>query len=195
MQKPIDHKTHQAEEIDWLKAKYPGANIKDLEDGKMFINLGPSHPATHGILENHLVLDGENIESCNVVIGYVHRCFEKLGETYNYNQFLVCTDRMNYISTPMNNIGWVLAVESLLGIEVPPKVTVVRMIISELSRIIDHIISMGILGVDLGAFASFLYMFHKREEVYDILDKMTGAVKTNDISYKLRSYFSYFRVR
>ena len=163
----------------WLQAKYPGVDIQDLPDGKMSINLGPSHPATHGILENHLILDGENIEHCDPKIGYVHRCFEKLGETYDYNQFLVCTDRMNYISTPMNNIGWVLAVESLLGVEIPAKVTVVRMIISELSRIIDHIISMGILGVDLGAFASFLYMFHKREDIYEILDKMTGARLTN----------------
>ena len=163
----------------WLNAKYPGADIHDLPDGKMSINLGPSHPATHGILENHLILDGEIIEHCDSTIGYVHRCFEKLGETYDYNQFLVCTDRMNYISTPMNNIGWVLAVESLLGVDIPAKVTVVRMIISELSRIIDHIISMGILGVDLGAFASFLYMFRKREDIYDILDKMTGARLTN----------------
>ncbi|MDH5720385.1 MAG: NADH-quinone oxidoreductase subunit D [Spirochaetia bacterium] len=150
-----------------------------LPDGRMTINLGPSHPATHGILENHVILDGEKIEECIPVIGYVHRTFEKMGEHYGYNQFLVCTDRMNYISTPMNNIGWILAVENMLGIEVPAKVTVIRMIMSELSRIIDHIISMGILGVDLGAFASFLYMFHKREEVYDIIDKLTGARLTN----------------
>ena len=163
----------------WLQAKYPGADIKELFDGKMAINLGPSHPATHGILENRVILDGETIVHCEAHIGYVHRCFEKLGETYGYNQFLVCTDRMNYISTPMNNIGWVLAVESLMGIDVPAKVTVVRMIVSELSRIMDHIISMGILGVDLGSFPSFLYMFHKREEIYDILDKMTGARLTN----------------
>ena len=166
-------------QTDWLNAKYPGADVEQLPDGRMKINLGPSHPATHGILENHLIINGETIEKCDVTIGYVHRCFEKLGEHYGYNQFLVCTDRMNYISTPMNNIGWILAVESMLALEVPPKVTVVRMIISELSRIIDHIISMGILGVDLGAFASFLYMFHKREEVYQILEKMTGARLTN----------------
>ena len=166
-------------QTNWLKAKYPGADITQLPDGKMSINLGPSHPATHGILENQLIIDGETIEHCSPVIGYVHRCFEKLGETYDYNQFLVCTDRMNYISTPMNNIGWVLSVESLLGITVPEKVTVVRMIISELSRIIDHIICVGIQGVDLGAFASFLYMFHKRENIYEILDKMTGARLTN----------------
>ena len=172
-QKDLNKKT------DWLQAKHPGAEISELKDGRMRINLGPSHPATHGILENRLIINGETIEEVESAIGYVHRCFEKLGETYNYNQFLVCTDRMNYISTPMNNIGWILAVENMLQIEIPAKVTVIRMIISELSRIIDHIISMGILGVDLGAFASFLYMFHKREEIYDILDKMTGARLTN----------------
>lgn len=169
----------QTEATKWLEVKNPGAQIRELEDGRMQINLGPSHPATHGILENHLIINGETIESCDPVIGYVHRCFEKLGEHYGYNQFLVCTDRMNYISTPMNNIGWILAVESMLGIETPAKVTVVRMIVSELSRIIDHIISMGILGVDLGAFASFLYMFHKREDIYQILEKLTGARLTN----------------
>ncbi len=153
--------------------------VEELPQGRIKINLGPSHPATHGILENHIILDGETIESCEPVIGYVHRCFEKLGEHYTYNQFLVCTDRMNYISTPMNNIGWILAVEAMLGIEVPAKVTVVRMIISELSRIMDHIISMGILGVDLGSFPSFLYMFHKREEIYTILERLTGARLTN----------------
>ena len=104
------------------RGKKPRAQIRELEDGRMQINLGPSHPATHGILENHLIINGETIESCDPVIGYVHRCFEKLGEHYGYNQFLVCTDRMNYISTPMNNIGWILAVESMLGIETPAKV-------------------------------------------------------------------------
>lgn len=155
---------------------HPGVQVvEELPDGRMRINLGPSHPATHGILENQLIVNGETIEKCDSTIGYVHRTFEKLGEHYGYNQFLVCTDRMNYVSSAMNNIGWVLAVESMLGIEVPARATVVRMIIAELSRIIDHIVSMGILGVDLGAYASFLFMFHKREDVYQILERTTGA--------------------
>jgi len=167
------------EETRWLPVTQPGVRVGELPDGRMRINLGPSHPATHGILENHLILNGETIEAVEIHTGYVHRCFEKLGEHYGYNQFLVCTDRMNYVSTPMNNIGWILAVESMMGITAPPKALVVRMIISELSRIIDHIICLGILGVDLGAFASFLYMFHKREDIYQILEKMTGARLTN----------------
>lgn len=148
---------------------------KQLPEGHMLVNLGPSHPATHGILQNVIQLDGERIVEAEAIIGYVHRCFEKLGERYDYNQFLVCTDRMNYVSTPMNNVGWILAVEKLLQIEVPERVTYVRMIISELSRIMDHIICVGILGVDLGAFSGMLHMFHHRENIYQVLEKLTGA--------------------
>ncbi|EJO80031.1 NADH dehydrogenase (quinone) subunit D [Leptospira interrogans] len=148
---------------------------KNLPEGHLLVNLGPSHPATHGILQNVIQIDGERIVEAESVIGYVHRCFEKLGEHYTYNQFLVCTDRMNYVSTPLNNIGWILAVEKMMQIEVPDRVTYVRMIISELSRIIDHIICTGILGVDLGAFSGMLHLFHHRENIYQIIEKLTGA--------------------
>ncbi|WP_000990073.1 NADH-quinone oxidoreductase subunit D [Leptospira interrogans] len=148
---------------------------KNLPEGHLLVNLGPSHPATHGILQNVIQIDGERIVEAESVIGYVHRCFEKLGERYTYNQFLVCTDRMNYVSTPLNNIGWILAVEKMMQIEVPDRVTYVRMIISELSRIIDHIICTGILGVDLGAFSGMLHLFHHRENIYQIIEKLTGA--------------------
>lgn len=149
--------------------------FQNLPEGHLLLNLGPSHPATHGILQNIVQLDGERVVDSDQVIGYVHRCFEKLGEKYDYNQFLVCTDRMNYVSTPMNNIGWVLTVEKMLGIEVPDRVTYIRMIVSELSRIMDHIICNAILGVDVGAFTGLLYMFHHRENIYQILEKLTGA--------------------
>ncbi|MGJ4717578.1 NADH-quinone oxidoreductase subunit D [Leptospira interrogans] len=148
---------------------------KNLPEGHLLVNLGPSHPATHGILQNVIQIDGEKIVEAESVIGYVHRCFEKLGERYTYNQFLVCTDRMNYVSTPLNNIGWILAVEKMMQVEVPDRVTYVRMIISELSRIIDHIICTGILGVDLGAFSGMLHLFHHRENIYQIIEKLTGA--------------------
>ncbi|UOG29773.1 NADH-quinone oxidoreductase subunit D [Leptospira noguchii] len=153
-----------------FKQKY-----KNLPEGHLLVNLGPSHPATHGILQNVIQIDGERIVEAESVIGYVHRCFEKLGERYTYNQFLVCTDRMNYVSTPLNNIGWILAVEKMMQVEVPDRVTYVRMIISELSRIIDHIICTGILGVDLGAFSGMLHLFHHRENIYQIIEKLTGA--------------------
>ncbi|EMN90129.1 NADH dehydrogenase (quinone) subunit D [Leptospira weilii] len=148
---------------------------KNLPEGHLLVNLGPSHPATHGILQNVIQIDGERIVEAESVIGYVHRCFEKLGERYTYNQFLVCTDRMNYVSTPLNNIGWILAVEKMMQIEVPDRVTYVRMIISELSRIMDHIICTGILGVDLGAFSGMLHLFHHRENIYQVIEKLTGA--------------------
>jgi NADH-quinone oxidoreductase subunit D len=148
---------------------------KNLPEGHLLVNLGPSHPATHGILQTVIQLDGERIVEAESVIGYVHRCFEKLGERYDYNQFLVCTDRMNYVSTPMNNIGWILAVEKMMEIQVPDRVTYVRMIISELSRIMDHVVCVGILGVDIGAFSGFLHLFHHRENIYQVLEKLTGA--------------------
>ncbi|EMJ96871.1 NADH dehydrogenase (quinone) subunit D [Leptospira alstonii] len=148
---------------------------KNLPEGHLLVNLGPSHPATHGILQNVIQIDGERIVEAESVIGYVHRCFEKLGERYTYNQFLVCTDRMNYVSTPLNNIGWILAVEKMMQVEVPGRVTYVRMIISELSRIMDHIICTGILGVDLGAFSGMLHLFHHRENIYQVIEKLTGA--------------------
>ncbi|AXR59513.1 NADH-quinone oxidoreductase subunit D [Leptospira mayottensis] len=148
---------------------------KNLPEGHLLVNLGPSHPATHGILQNVIQIDGERIVEAESVIGYVHRCFEKLGERYTYNQFLVCTDRMNYVSTPLNNIGWILAVEKMMQVDVPDRVTYVRMIISELSRIMDHIICTGILGVDLGAFSGMLHLFHHRENIYQVIEKLTGA--------------------
>ncbi len=156
-------------------SKHFHKKFENLPEGHVLVNLGPSHPATHGILQNVIQLDGERIVEAEAIIGYVHRCFEKLGERYDYNQFLVCTDRMNYVSTPLNNIGWILTVEKLMGVEVPARVTYVRMIISELSRIMDHIICNGILGVDLGAFSGMLYLFHQRERIYSIIEKLTGA--------------------
>jgi NADH-quinone oxidoreductase subunit D len=156
-------------------AEHFDKQYRDLPEGHLLINLGPSHPATHGILQNVIQIDGERVVEAESVIGYVHRCFEKLGERYDYNQFLVCTDRMNYVSTPLNNIGWILTVEKMMQIEVPARVTYVRMIISELSRIMDHIICNGIMGVDLGAFSGLLHLFHHRENIYQILEKLTGA--------------------
>ncbi len=146
-----------------------------LEDGLIRINMGPSHPATHGILQNIMDLDGETIVKSRPVIGYVHRTFEKLGEKYTYNQFLTCTDRMNYVSAPMNNIAWINAVEEMMGMSIPARAQVVRTIINELSRISDHIVCNGILGVDVGAFTGLLYLFHYREKINDIIEKMTGA--------------------
>lgn len=142
---------------------------------KFILNLGPSHPAMHGILQNIVELDGERIIKSYPEIGYCHRSFEKLAESYSYNQVITITDRMNYVSSPANNVAWTLAVEKMLGIEVPKKVAYVRVIFMELARIMDHLVSMGILGVDLGAYTGFLYFFQQREKIYRIIENMTGA--------------------
>lgn len=157
--------------IDKEIAQYAEIDERDLYD----LNLGPSHPATHGILENRVKLDGERIVKCESHIGYCHRSFEKLSEHYSYNQVLTITDRMNYVSSMANNIGWTLAAEKLLGIEVPKLVQYVRVIMLELNRIIDHLICTGVMGVDSGAYTGFLYFMEQRERAYDIIQKMTGA--------------------
>ena len=123
------------------------------------LNLGPTHPATHGVFQNILQLDGEKIVSSESTIGYIHRAFEKLAERRPFYQITPITDRLNYCSSPINNMGWHMTAEKLLGIETPKRVDYMRVIIMELSRISDHLICNSILGVDAGAFTGFLYIF------------------------------------
>ncbi|MBD3165643.1 NADH-quinone oxidoreductase subunit D [bacterium] len=157
------------------------ADQQQLQEQELYdLNLGPSHPAMHGIFENRVKIDGERIIECESHIGYCHRSFEKLSEHYSYTQVNTITDRMNYVSSMANNIGWILAAEKLLGIEVPKKVQYVRVIMLEINRIIDHLICNGILGVDAGAYTGFLYFMEAREKVYTIFDKMVGARLTTN---------------
>lgn len=151
------------------------------DDGLLTINMGPTHPATHGVLQNVLKLDGEKIVYAEPTIGYIHRAFEKLSERRPYYQITPITDRLNYCSAPINNIGWHMAVEKLLGIKVPKRVDYMRVIIMELGRIADHIICNSILGVDTGAFTGFLYMFQKREDIYEIYEEICGSRLTTNI--------------
>lgn len=139
------------------------------------INVGPSHPAMHGTLRVMAELDGETIVRAACEIGYLHRCFEKMAETHPYNQVIPYTDRLNYCSAPMNNVGYCKAVEKLLGVEIPPRAQAMRVILCELSRIIDHIISVGTGGVDLGALTAFFHLFTYREKVYSLFEKLCGA--------------------
>ena len=120
------------------------------------LNLGPTHPATHGIFQNILLMDGERILEAEPTIGYIHRAFEKIAENRPFYQITPLTDRMNYCSAPINNMGWWLTVEKALGIEVPKRAQYLRVIVMELARIADHIICNSILGVDTGAFTGFL---------------------------------------
>lgn len=139
------------------------------------LNLGPSHPATHGTLRVMAELDGETVARANVELGFLHRCFEKMAETHPYNQVIPYTDRLNYCSAPMNNIGYCKAVERLLGVEIPDRAKGMRIVLAELSRIIDHFVCIGANGVDLGALTTFFHLFNFREMVYSLFEKLCGA--------------------
>lgn len=141
----------------------------------MTMNFGPQHPATHGTLHVTLRLDGETILDADPEIGFLHSGFEKLAEYRNFNQWVTVTDRMNYMSPLCNNIGFSLAVEKLLGIEVPPRARAIRILLAELTRIADHIVCNGLQAMDLGAFSAFLYAFELREKLYDLFEEVTGT--------------------
>jgi len=138
------------------------------------LNLGPQHPATHTTLRHVLELDGERVLSCTVHIGYLHSGFEKLGEHHNYNQYVVVTDRMNYVSPMANNIAWHHACERLFGIDLTPRCKVIRTIIAELARIQDHLVCVGCSGLDLGGYTAFMYPFNVREDISDLFEEVCG---------------------
>jgi len=147
---------------------------QQLDGDRMIVNFGPSHPTTHGTLHIVMELEGEFIQKATPHMGYLHRGVEKLGENLTYNQFVPLTDRLNYCSSIMNNVGYALAVEKLLGIQDPPRSRVIRVLVSELARVMDHVVCLGINAVDLGAFTAFLYLFRQRETVYDLFEMAAG---------------------
>lgn len=151
------------------------ANEDDHLSEKVWLNIGPAHPATHGTLRFMAVLEGETIEKLDVEIGYLHRCFEKMCETHDYNQAIPYTDRLNYCSAPLNNTAWCRTIEKMLGIEVPARAQTMRVILDEFSRIIDHFVCIGTGAVDLGALTNFWLGFNAREAVYDLFEKLCGA--------------------
>jgi NADH-quinone oxidoreductase subunit D len=146
-----------------------------------YLNLGPTHPATHGIFQNVLKMDGEIIVEAKPTIGYIHRAFEKLAENRPFNQITTITDRLNYCSSPINNIGWQTTVEKLLGVEMTKRVDYMRVIIMELARIADHIVCNSVVAVDTGALTGFLYVFQWRERIYEIYEDICGARLTTNI--------------
>ncbi|TBX71334.1 NADH dehydrogenase (quinone) subunit D [Flavobacterium silvisoli] len=153
------------------------------EDGSelSILNLGPTHPATHGIFQNILLMDGEKILDAEPTVGYIHRAFEKIAENRPFYQINVLTDRMNYCSSPINNMAWWMTVEKLLNIEVPKRAQYLRVIVMELARIADHLICNSILGVDTGAYTGFLYVFQFREKIYEIYEEICGARLTTNM--------------
>src|SRR6476646_10878822 len=152
-----------------------------IEKTTTTLNLGPTHPATHGVMQNILELDGERIVSGVPTIGYIHRAFEKIAERRPFYQITPLTDRMNYCSSHINNMGWHMTVEKLLGVTVPKRAEYMRVIAMELARICDHLICNSILGVDTGAFTGFLYVFQEREKIYEIYEEVCGARLTTNM--------------
>ncbi len=162
-----------------LTAEKLAASATREEDYLWTLNFGPQHPATHTTLRIVLKLDGERIVDAVPDIGYLHSGFEKIGEELDYNQYVTVTDRMNYISPMANNVAWHHAVETLMGITPTPRCQYIRVIVCELARISDHLLSTGAMGLDTGAFTFFLYAFYQRERIYDIFESLCGARFTN----------------
>lgn len=157
-------------------------NLPLIEDKQYTtLNLGPTHPATHGIFQNVLQMDGEKIVSGVQTVGYIHRAFEKIAERRPFYQITTLTDRLNYCSSPINNFGWMMTVEKLLGVTVPNRAEYIRVIMMELARISDHLICNSILGVDTGAYSGFLYVFQEREKIYEIYEEVCGARLTTNM--------------
>jgi NADH-quinone oxidoreductase subunit D len=152
-----------------------------IEKQTTTLNLGPTHPATHGVFQNILEMDGERVQSAESTVGYIHRAFEKLAERRPLYQITPITDRLNYCSSPINNIGWHTTCEKLLNIETPKRVDYLRVIIMELARIADHLICNSIVGVDTGAFSGFVYLMEYRELIYEIYEEICGSRLTTNI--------------
>ena len=157
-------------------------DAQEQVDGQLYtLNLGPTHPATHGIFQNVLTMDGERILHSEQTVGYIHRAFEKIAERRNFTQITTLTDRLNHCSAPINNIGWHMTVEKLLGIEVPKRVDYMRVIMMELARIADHLVCNSVIAVDTGALTGFTYVFQDREKIYDIYEQVCGARMTTNM--------------
>ena len=154
----------------------------DLGGEHMLINLGPQHPATHGVLRLVVELDGEVVVRVIPHVGYLHSGFEKLGEYRHYNQLIPLTDRMDYLAPMSNNVGLALAAEKLMGIEITERCTVLRVIACEMSRIISHLVWLGTTSIDIGAFTPFLWCFQERERIYNLQEMWTGARLTTSLT-------------
>ncbi|MHC1585338.1 MAG: NADH-quinone oxidoreductase subunit D [Candidatus Syntropharchaeia archaeon] len=158
--------------------------MPDLRTMEVPLNMGPAHPATHGVLRLMLVLDGEQIKEIRPIIGYLHRGIEKIAENKTYTQFIPYTDRLDYVGSMLNTMGYVLAVEELMGIEIPERAEYLRVIACELSRIASHLVWLSAFALDLGAMAPYFYCFRDREIILDLFEMLCGA----------RITFSYFRI-
>lgn len=167
---------------DMMDELLPSIKAKDLDidkDNLMVLNLGPSHPASHGTIRTIVALDGEKIRGAASEIGYLHRGFEKSCENHSYNQIVPYTDRLNYCSAIMNNIAFVKSIENIYGMQIPDRGVFIRVIVSELSRAIDHLVCLAAGLLDMGAQTNYWYLFNPRNNAYDFLSRLTGARLTN----------------
>ncbi len=153
----------------------PDISFDDPLENDMILNMGPSHPATHGVLRILLRLDGETIVSAMPELGYLHRGYEKIAENETYHEFITHTDRLDYLQPVHNNVGYILAVEKLLGIEAPPRAQYIRTLLAELARISSHLVGFGVMAMDVGAMTLLLWCFREREKIHDIYDLVIGA--------------------
>lgn len=149
--------------------------VKDLETQEMLVNMGPQHPSTHGVLRLLIRTDGELVSEVTPVIGYLHRCAEKIGENLTYPQYIPYTDRMDYLSAMSDNLAYCLAVEKLMNMDLPLRTQVIRLIMAELNRIASHLLAFGAYGLDVGAFTPFLYAFREREIILNMFEHVCGA--------------------
>jgi len=174
---PVDHREIEAPDplARTLQAQAEDVPNHDQIGEKMVLNMGPSHPATHGVLRLELELDGEVVTKATPHVGYLHRGDEKIAENMQYNQFVPYTDRLDYLAPLANNVAYALAVEKLMGWELPPRGKAIRVICCETARLSAHLLGLGAMALDLGAMTVFLYTFTEREKLYDLFELLTGA--------------------
>jgi NADH-quinone oxidoreductase subunit D len=161
--------------LEALENEHVSVTFDDPLENEMVLNMGPQHPATHGVLRLLIKLDGETVLASVPELGYLHRGYEKLAENCSFHEFIPHTDRLDYLSPLSNNVAYVLAVEKLLGIEAPPRAQYIRTLIAELARISSHLMFFGSLAMDVGALTVWMWSFREREKLYDIFEKITGA--------------------
>lgn len=180
-----------------------------MQTEEMLLNMGPQHPSTHGVLRLLLRMDGEVVHDIVPYVGYLHRSKEKIGESVTYQQFIPYTDRLDYLASMNMNFGFVLAVEKMLGLEIPERAEYIRVIMAELNRIASHLVSWGTFGLDMGAFTPFMYGFREREKIIDVFEKTCGARLTynymriggvsrdlpNGLEKEIRDFLDYFEPR
>ena len=161
--------------LEALESEDMSVTFSDTLDNEMVLNMGPQHPATHGVLRLLIKLDGETVMKCVPDLGYLHRGYEKLAENCSYHEFIPHTDRLDYLQPVANNVGYALAVERLLNLEIPERTKYIRVICCELGRIMSHLVAIGSMVMDTGALTPFLWAMREREKIMDILDLITGV--------------------